>query len=541
MPDDFSKEFKQYSVAEFFKKNRQMLGFSGAIRSLTTIIHEYVSNSLDACEVAGILPDLFVQIDQLGNEHYKVIMQDNGRGIPKSQLANAFARMLSGTKFHQQMQQRGQQGIGGSACTMFSQITTGKPIKVKSGTGDGKSYECEVMIDIKENKPRIFDEKDFNDNFQGVRIEAEFKEVKYVKGEKSPLEYLRRTALANPHAKITFVEPDGNKVTFPRASDVIPQVPKSIQPHPLGVIAHDILEMAKRTQSRKISSFLMQDLARVSSAKIKELDTLLNSDPNGVKVDLEKRPSDMTWQDAEAIVNAFRRMKWIAPDVTALRPIGEEQIVKALKNIINPEFVEVVQRKPRVYRDGIPFLVEAAITYGGMPAGTSADSVIIRFANRVPLLFDSGGCVISEAVKSIDWKRYEIDLEKGNFAIFVNFVSVYVPYTSAGKQAVSNEKELNEEIRFALMDCARRMQVYLHGKLREKQKGLKKKAIMRYINQLSVDLAHLSESQVEDIKSKLENIVESKFSDIQDDESEEESENSEEEQVNEEVEEGVGE
>ena len=113
MPEDQFKQFKEHSVAEFLKKNRQMLGFSGKVRSLTTIVHEFVTNSLDACEEAGILPEIFVRVESLDKDgdHYCLTIKDNGPGIPKTHLGKALGQMLAGTKFHRYIQQRGQQGI----------------------------------------------------------------------------------------------------------------------------------------------------------------------------------------------------------------------------------------------------------------------------------------------------------------------------------------------------------------------------------------------------------------------------------------------
>src|SRR5512135_1938415 len=106
MADVFDK-FKEYSVAEFFKKNQQMLGFSGKTRSLTTIVHEYVTNSLDACEEAGILPEITVSIEELDKDagKYRVTNEDNGPGIPEKHLGKALGQMLAGTKFHRYAQQ----------------------------------------------------------------------------------------------------------------------------------------------------------------------------------------------------------------------------------------------------------------------------------------------------------------------------------------------------------------------------------------------------------------------------------------------------
>ncbi|MEM3690814.1 MAG: DNA topoisomerase VI subunit B, partial [Candidatus Micrarchaeia archaeon] len=472
-------------------------------------------NSFDACEEAGILPDIFVKIDELPDGHVKVLIQDNGPGIPKDYLGKAMGMMLAGTKFHRYMQQRGQQGIGGAGCTLFSQITTGKATKMRSGLGDGKVYECEMKIDVKNNQPVISNFNEFMGNFRGLRIEAEFADVKYDKSEHGVYEYLRRTAMANPHGQITFIEPTGEKHIFPRASDKIPEKPVEIQPHPLGVTTGDLIDMAHRTDSRKLSSFLVNTFSRMSSAKVEELAKLVPT------VNFEKNPKDLKWGEAEAIVNAIRTMKWIAPPTDALRPIGSDQIEKALKNILNPEFISVSSRKPKVYRGGVPFMVEAAIAYGGNAGRERNDGTrggdIIRYANRVPLMFDGGSCAITEAVRSIDWKRYDIkDFENEPVTVFANFVSVHVPYTGTGKQAIVAEDEIVSEIRYAIMEVARDLQIYLRGKIKEMDRETKKKIIMRYVKQLSFDLGELAGVEnPSKIEEELRRIIETKYEKIE--------------------------
>lgn len=512
---DLFKEFREYSVAEFFKKNRQMLGFAGKVRSLTTIVHEYTTNSLDAAEEAGILPDIKIKIEQVGNDHIKITVEDNGPGIPQSHLGRAMGMMLAGTKFHRHMQQRGQQGIGGAGCTLFSQITTGKSTKMKSGLGDGKAYECDIKIDVKTNQPTITNKIEYPGNFRGLKIEAEFAEVKYDKSEHGAYEYLKRTAIANPHAQITLVEPSGEKVIFPRASEKIPDRPKEIQPHPLGITTNDLMDMAHHADSRKLSSFLVNTFSRMSNAKVDELRKLV---PN---TNFDKHPKELRWEEAEEIIKAIKTLRWIAPETSALRPIGPEQIRSALKNILNPEFTSVSERRPKVYRGGVPFFVEAAIAYGGNAGKVNSDGTkggdIIRFANRAPLMFDGGACAITEAVQTIDWRRYDVrEFEAEPITVFCNFVSVHVPYTGTGKQAIVSEDEIVEEIRYAVMETARDMQRYLHGKNREVDREAKKKVIMKYIKQLSSDLASLAEVDGSSkLEKKLTNLVEHKYEKIE--------------------------
>lgn len=523
-------EFKEHSVAEFFKKNQQMLGFSGKTRSLTTIVHEYVTNSLDACEEAQILPDVTVTLVEIEKEKYRVISEDNGPGIPEKHLGKALGMMLAGTKFHRYCQQRGQQGIGASGCTMYAQITTGKPVHVVSRY-DSKRITCDLSIDLKSNSPRIANLLKEDGSFgNGLRVEAEVAEVKYDLSSFGVYEYIRRTALANPHLQITLIDPEGRKSSFPRSSDKIPERPTVVQPHPMGLSTNDLIDFAHREkESRKVSSFLQERFTRVSAAKVDELRKMCPD------VDFDKKPSDLQWADAEKIVKAIQNpeMRWIAPSTDSVKPIGKEQVEKSLKNIMAPEFVVVTERAPKIFKGGIPFMVEAAIAYGGgagkngmdnqasqkgsgaagSPPGQS-QSEVIRYANRAPLLFDNSGCAITEAVKDIDWKRYKLkNFEEEPISIFVNISSVYVPYTSAGKQAISNEEEITQEIKNAIMEAARDLQRYLSGKHRERDRTERKKAILRYVQQLSKDLPELAgKGKASEIEKKLIELIETKYS-----------------------------
>ncbi len=502
------KEFREHSAAEFFKKNRQMLGYSGAGRSLVTIVHEYTSNSLDAAEEAGILPDIKVEIKKLENGHYTVSVADNGPGIPKNFIGKALATIFAGTKFHRYMQQRGQQGIGAAGCLLFSQVTTGKPIYIKSSTGKGKCYSCRLGINTALNKPIITEMKESDDDFRGLFVEGEFSEVRYEAGDHGIYEYLRRTALANPHAQIKLLEPEGKEWVFMRSVNKVPDRPPVTKPHPAGLDVNDLIEFAHLSPSRKISSFLTETFARTTSNKIDEIKA---EDPT---IDLDKPPKDLQWDDAEKLVKVFRKIKWIAPDPASVVPIGAENVTAAIKSILDPEHMSVIGRKPKVFRGGVPFVVEAAVSYGGN-SGKKVDEgysgTILRYANRVPLLFDSGSCAITKAANDIDWKRYGLDLESQPISIFVNVSSVYIPYSGVGKEAVSQEEEIVEEIKLAIMEAARGIQRYVRGKEQISSSMSRYKAIARYVKQLSGDISSLTGKSQAAIESKLDNIIKKHF------------------------------
>src|SRR3989344_9001339 len=404
--EDLFKEFREVNVAQFFSKNKQYLGYVGKVKSLTTVVHELVSNGLDACEEAGILPDIKIKIEQIGektDEHFKVTVEDNGPGIPEANIEKVFGQLLAGTKFHRNIQLRGQQGIGASGAVLFAQMTTGKPTYVKSGTGKGKIIEIHVMLDTKAGAPKILDKKVQSGEWRGTLVSSEFKGVQYTKGQKGPYEYVRWTAAANPHTKIKFKDPE-NEVVFERVVKEIPQRPVESKPHPSGVETHDLLELAHHSTAHKVSSFLVNELTRVSADKVAEIQKLVN-------FDLGISPKKIEWTQAEQLAQAFKKIKWMAPPAMGLIPIGEKLVEKALKNLLEPEFLMARTRDPRVYKGGIPFLVEVAIAYGGNAGRETAEGrkmEIMRFANRAPLLFDAGSCVTSSAISSLDWKRYYV-------------------------------------------------------------------------------------------------------------------------------------
>ena len=508
--EEIAKEFKEHSVAEFFKKNMQMLGLTGKIKTLTTIVHEYVTNSLDACEEKKILPDIEVQIKEIGDEYYEVTVKDNGPGLTQETVGKALGKLLAGTKFHRMMQLRGQQGIGAAGCTMLSQITTGKATSVITGTGKGKPFSAEITIDPKKNEPKIANFTELNKEFSGTIIKAKFKGVKYVNSEQAPLEYLRRTAIANPHAQITLIEPSGVKTSFKRTLKEIPARPTEMKPHPKGATIDDLITLAKYSDARKISSFLKNSFDRFGDKAVEEVG-------KGISFDINKDPRQLTWDEAEEIIKQFKKIQFIAPRTDGLIPIGEDRIAKSLNSIVNPEFHSVITRKPSVYKGGFPFQIEVGIAFGGN-AGRMGDTneegqqqrriEIMRFANRAPLLFDTGGCAITKAVQSIDWKRYGMkDYENAPLTIFVNLISVHIPYTGAGKQAISDEDEIMEELRLALMETGRKIYTYIGHQKRAAEKEAKRKMFYKYATEVASGVADLTGKSKKDVETKLHALV----------------------------------
>jgi len=183
---EMAQRQRDISVSEFFAKNRHLLGFDNPRKALLTTVKEGVDNSLDACEEAQILPEIEVGVKQLGEDRFRVWVQDNGPGIVKSQIPNIFGRLLYGSKFHTLRMARGQQGIGISAAGMYGLLTTGKSVEITSRTGPrSQAHYYELRIDTKKNRPDVIkDEVVEWDARTGTRVEIEL-EARYQRGRQS--------------------------------------------------------------------------------------------------------------------------------------------------------------------------------------------------------------------------------------------------------------------------------------------------------------------------------------------------------------------
>ena len=509
------EEFKELTASEFFRRNKQMLGFSGKIRSLTMVFHELITNSLDAAEEAGIRPEITIDLKRVGKDHYILKHSENWPGIPEAFITKVYCTMFAGSKFRN-IQSRGQQGLGCSGCVLLSQMTTGKPAKVISGYHEGeklKGIEMTFKMDVKKNQGLILSQQEVEVQSSGVSIELHFKDVSYSLSEQGAFEYIRRTVIANPHAKIRFRDPTGHKYIFERATDIIPPLPKEVLPHPRGVTADDLIFMAKHTDKRRFRSLLTTSLSRMSTKRVNEIQ-------EATGIDLDKRPKDMKWEEAEKIVELFSKMDFMAPPTSGLIPIGKEQIEKGMREILTPEFVATNTRNPKTYRGGVAFIIESGITYGGESGrivGEQKRAEIMRFANRVPLTFDQGSCAITEALKSIDWKRYGIrDLDNAPITVFVNLVSTNVPYLSTGKQSVAPEAEILHEVRQATMKIARSLQKYLRAKKAAKEEELRSKIFESLVPVVIREAALLAEIDVPEYDAVLAKVTRrAKFESLQ--------------------------
>jgi DNA topoisomerase-6 subunit B len=583
--EEMAKAMREVSIAEFFEKNRHLLGYENPTKALVTIVKEAVDNSLDACDEAGILPTLKISVKELeartiynimdsngydigevilegrkpvlkikdryakyeetkrsenkneyifsvGQKVYNVtetkvngdkqielfsgadklkisktplgrlrmIAEDNGPGVISKNVSLAFGKLLYGSKFHRLRQSRGTQGIGISGAILYSQLTTGKTTKIISAT-DKEIADMEMRIDVAKNQAHILSQKieKNKEGKSGIRIELEA-EGRYIEGKQGIPEFLKQTAISNPHAKITYDGPNG-KVAFDRATEKLPQRSQEIKPHPYGVELGILTRMLASTKSKNLKAFLMHDFSRVSPKNANEI--LKTSKLENL------RPDKLPHEEIEKLHRAMQMVKLPSPPTDVLSLMGEDLIIKGLQKEIEAEHFVAVSRPPSVYR-GMPFAIEVGLAYGGKLANNQT-SQIMRFANKVPLLYHQSDCATSQAVEEVDWRRYGFSQSVGSFpqgplVVLIHFASVWVPYTSEGKQAIANYPEIVKEIKLALQDAGRKLYLYVNEKMRVHHIKMRRELFEKYIPELAESLEKLTGENKEKIVGKLEKI-----------------------------------
>ncbi|HEY3227463.1 MAG TPA: DNA topoisomerase VI subunit B [Planctomycetota bacterium] len=539
--DELAKKQREISVSEFFAKNRHLLGFDSPRKALLTAVKEAVDNSLDACEEGKILPEVEVKIEVAANggpapapsqaERFVVTVTDNGPGIVPEQIPRIFAKLLYGSKFHRLRMSRGQQGIGISAAGLYGMLTTGKPVRVLSRWTEKKPARyVEIQIDTAKNEPKKLADRDQEwDRPHGTRVSIEL-DGRYQKGRTSVDEFLEQVAIANPHAKIAYVNPEGQRVEFPRLMAELPPAPREIKPHPYGIELGVLLKMMQDTKSHWLSGFLSSDFSRVSPKVAQEI-----SDRAGLKA--TTKPRTIVGESAERLYKAIQQTKLMNPPTDCLSPIGEKAVLAGLYKQIRGDFYTAVTRSPAVYR-GNPFVIEVGLAYGTgsakvAPGAAEAEEAgplaegeekeaevplarLLRFANRVPLLYQPGACAITKAALETAWRNYGITqsrgaLPQGPLVIFVHMASVWVPFTSESKEAIADYDEIRKEIRLALNEAGRRLATFLRRRDHALDELKRRDAFEAYIEEVADACKRLKKGKLdaEDLKKRLQKIAHS--------------------------------
>jgi DNA topoisomerase-6 subunit B len=449
--------------------------------------------------------------------------------------------LLYGSKFHKLAQSRGQQGMGISAAGMYGQLTMGKPLHIISRVkGEKLASEMHVAIDTAKNRPDIHRKRQLKwESPHGTRVEMEM-EGHYQTGPHSVETYLKQTAIANPHLAITYLNPKGESIRFSRSTTTPPARPTEIKPHPYGIELGQLIQMLNNTGSRTLLRFLADEFSCVGRKTALSIIELARKHSDR-KLSDRSHPKHIAHAQAAALHKAIQKTRIMAPRTDCIVPIGEERLLAGLRKELNADFFTVVTRPSAAYR-GNPFQVEVALAYereGGGDVEVDAtghmrkkarqdrpgaeDLVaqkdepvrLLRFANRVPLLYQQAGCAITKAVTQTNWRSYGLHQPKGALpiapmAILVHVASVWVPYTSESKEAIEPYPEILKEIKLGLQQCARRLAQYLHHETQLHDEYDRRTQIEKYLPQIGVALQEilaLSDSERDVTVSKLDDTL----------------------------------
>ena len=499
-----SSGMQQASISEFFEKNKHFLGFDTLPRSIITAVKESVDNSLDAAEEHRILPEISIEIHKVKGKKDELLLitQDNGPGIPQKAISKVFGSLLFGSRFHTIRQTRGQQGIGITGVVMYSQLTTGKPTAVISKISkEAGAVRVNVGLDTKKNKAIISNEKRFSEDEinaakglhwigdHGIRIETRMK-AKYQRGKQSVHQYLKMTSIVNPHASIDFIAYDEegailDQASWPRVTDELPRPVKDIKPHPHGLEIGTLQRLLRDSKPPSegggartpLRYFLRNTFSAMSNTRCEEVIS---------KAGLlaTRKPASLKPDEVVSLLGAFGKVRLPSPPTDCLSPIEDLLIKKGLSKAIDSRFVSTVTREPKV-SNGNPFQIEVGLIFGGDLPGDQPIQVL-RFANRVPLMYQQGGCLLTKALESVDWKRYGLDhpggwgVPKGPAAVLIHLASTNVQFTSEAKEALSDNSEVFDEIRLAMLEVGRGLRNHLK-KQKQKAKAQEKFELVNII------------------------------------------------------------
>ena len=496
---------------------------------------------------------IIIQLIDPQREIYKVTVEDNGIGIPPHIVPYAFGKVLYSSKYVLR-QTRGMYGLGVKAAILYSQMYQERPVEIiTSPINSKRTYFFKLKIDVARNEPLVLqrmsiaNEKGIHGTSVTIYLYADWPRAK-----QKIYEYIKKTYIITPYAEFLFIDPDNNILYYKRLTNKIPDPPKEVKPHPYGVdiefvkymilkvgkpipvrdflinefqsigdiTADKILELAKIPSDKKITELSDEEISRLIEIMKKFKAYLVQAfidelrDKAGISTDKileaaeipkDKNITELSDEEISklmetikdfaqtagytSLIDAMRKIKdFRPPSADALSVIGEDLIELGLKATFNPEFVAAVTRKPKAYQ-GHPFIVEAGIAYGGA-IQPSPDPIILRYANKVPLIYDEKSDIIWKVVtEEIDWKRYGIEEDQPPLVVMVHLCSTKVPYKSAGKESIADVEEIEKEIKLALMEVGRKLKRYMIEKRKEEEAKKRLITYLKYIPEVSKGFA----------------------------------------------------
>lgn len=558
---------KEGSIAQFMRKRTQLVGFSIERHKHTQYVAEFLDNALDAIETAHWKHNLFLNLKKESpkiNYHVRpyngnglkfkpenilarlnqildplknileqepialIIMQkvekpeilpddiqgsdiemysfeafDNGVGMRPVDLEK-FGIYLASSKAEKLKQTRGSQGFGAPSAFSDAQNTTGKPITVISKHPKEKKAILQVFYTTGENRKKYTVPSTIvNPPFShGTYVQLWFLNVKYIRGYAD--EYVRQSALLNSHITLIFLDPNGDLWVYPRKVSNFPTEPVYTEPHPESTSIGDFQEAIRNSAVYKVTQFLTKSFCRIGSKRAEEIIKEANKTTKS-KISFSTDVRTLTDDQINALYKAFISMKYPAPPVNTVVPVGKDILTEVIRKSLDVEFVEAVTRHPTSSK-GLAFVVEAAIAYDPSKPDLNDynNSVLNRFTNRTPKLRDNSDCAIWKAASGVNWKNYKIDrsdngLPKGPVKIFVNVSGpfVHVMFKAQSKQALAADDILVREIKLALEELGRKLKSHITKGEIEKRKRDREEILLKHAEVFARSLASIEETDPE--------------------------------------------
>lgn len=525
------------SAAVFFNDNKSIAGFGNPLRAVFTSIRELVENALDAAEKRNVTPNIYLRlrrmtIDEVSNlmdmdstrlgnkklDFLQLTCRDNGVGVPRELIPQLFGTVLAGTKYGAQ-QTRGRFGLGSKMVLLYSMSTLDLPIQITTRPLDSNvTYRVKLKINLEQNKPIIISDEEIHEGdpefFEdyGTEVTVSFT-GNWGQAKNYVREYFKQLAIITPYADMHIFLPGDepgteDELLFKRVVDDLPKPPEVVPVHPWGTdITTFRREMALADPNDTVVEFLSKNFMGVSPQAAEAFFEEVGVDP-------KKKPSELTEKDIRRIVHdgfqrAFREAKEIKrkrdrvfkfddPKGDALSPLGADRLRKGIEKELEPLFVEAITRPPRAY-EGHPFIIEAAIGYGGGVNKATAskgatiieNKIIYRYANRIPLIFGAGNDVIKQVIDSIKWNEYGLTRQSDPLAIAVSLVSTKIPFPETSKEYIDKVDEIAEEVKLALLQLGRKLKSFLNRSRRKQRERQRRSRFERYAPQTAQNLLEI--------------------------------------------------
>ncbi len=491
------------SAAEFFEANKAIAGFDNPTRSTYTSIRELVENALDAAEKGGILPDINILIELMsaeeigelmgiedyrhdeesGNEFIRLSVRDNGIGIRHADIPKLFGRVLTGSNYGER-QSRGRFGLGAKMVLIYSQSTIRVPFEIKSRLALSKKKSAEftshykLFIDIVKNAPEIVDSTKYSGKSKnqlkvhGTEVTCCFAGT-WRRSKRYIFEYLEEMAVITPYASFTITTPDNpdEPIFHTRTVDEIPEPPIEVPLHPIGTDINQIKSEISRTKCKDMKNFLKTHFQRIGDKTAAQVLKVS-------KIKASKNPLNLDEMELRRLIHeGFTKVKFFPPDGKCLSPLGHENLAAGLEDVYQPEFSCSEGRPPSSY-SGHAFQVEVAIGYGG--ENISAPYKLMRFANRIPLLFGEGNDLIKKTIEGINWSNYKTNLNNDPIIFAVSLVSTKIPFPETSKEYIAEVDEIRRELRLCLQKAGRKLMSFQRALKKKEQAARRMKIFDKY-------------------------------------------------------------